>query len=98
MVHQLIDVTDPVQAGPVRVGLVVSKAVGTAVTRNLVKRRIRHLALARLADLPPGSVLVIRALPAAATATYAGLGEELDRALDRLTRALNASRDLNRAG
>ena len=27
-----------------RVGFVVSKAVGPAVTRNLVKRRLRHLA------------------------------------------------------
>ena len=32
----------------VRVGLVVSKAVGNAVTRNRVKRQIRHLAAASL--------------------------------------------------
>lgn len=50
----------------VRVGLVVSKAVGNAVTRNSVKRRLRHLAAACLADTPPGTDLVVRALPRAA--------------------------------
>src|SRR3954447_26743248 len=46
-----------------RVGFVVSRAVGPAVTRNLVKRRLRHLSRERLALLPPGSMLVVRALP-----------------------------------
>lgn len=51
-----------------RVGFVVSKAVGNAVVRNRVKRRLRHLAAA---ELRGGSVvdtdLVVRALPPAAT-------------------------------
>jgi ribonuclease P protein component len=51
----------------VRVGFVVSKAVGSAVRRNRVKRRLRHLALKRLADSPRGVQLVIRALPRAAS-------------------------------
>lgn len=46
-------------------GLVVSKAVGNAVTRNRVKRRLRHLAAARLLSTPSGTDLVVRALPAA---------------------------------
>jgi ribonuclease P protein component len=66
--------------GP-RVGFVVSKAVGPAVTRNLVKRRLRHLCRERLPELPSGSMLVIRALPAAAEASYAELAEDLDRCL-----------------
>jgi ribonuclease P protein component len=33
------------------VGFVVSRAVGSAVVRNRVKRRLRHLARARLAEL-----------------------------------------------
>jgi ribonuclease P protein component len=33
-----------------RVGFVVSGAVGNAVTRNRVKRRLRHLAAAHVAD------------------------------------------------
>lgn len=50
----------------VQVGMVVSKAVGNAVTRNRVKRRLRHLAAARLAATPSGTQLVVRALPPAA--------------------------------
>ena len=64
-----------------RVGFVVSKAVGPAVTRNLVKRRLRHLCRDRIAALPTGSMLVVRALPAAANAGYDDLARELDRCL-----------------
>ncbi len=71
------------QAVP-RIGYVVSKAVGNAVTRNLVKRRLRHLARERLTSLPGSAVLVVRALPAAALASYADLGADLDKALGRL--------------
>ena len=62
------------EPGP-RVGFVVSKAVGNAVTRNRVKRRLRHLARERL-DVAArrAAVLVVRALPAAAAASYAELG------------------------
>jgi len=65
----------------VRAGFVVSKAVGGAVTRNTVRRRLRHLVRERLADLPPGSVLVVRAQPGAATTPYERLGADLDAAL-----------------
>ncbi|WP_435741757.1 ribonuclease P protein component [Nocardioides sp. SYSU DS0663] len=68
---------------PPRVGLVVSKAVGGAVVRNQVKRRLRHLAREHVARLPAGSVLVVRALPAAAEAAYATLDADLSRGLRR---------------
>jgi ribonuclease P protein component len=71
-----------------RVGFVVSKAVGPAVTRNLVKRRLRHLARERVDQLPTGSMLVVRALPAAAEATYEELGAELDRCLTQVVAKL----------
>lgn len=51
---------------PARVGFVVSRAVGPAVVRNRVKRRLRHLTRSRLAGLPPGTLAVVRANPAAA--------------------------------
>lgn len=70
----------------VLVGFVVSKAVGPAVVRTAVKRRLRHLVRARLDLLPPGSRLVIRALPAAAMADSATLGADLDSALRKLLR------------
>jgi ribonuclease P protein component len=53
-------------ASDVLVGLVVSKSVGNAVTRNAVKRRLRHLARSCLAETPAGTRLVLRALPQAA--------------------------------
>jgi ribonuclease P protein component len=59
------------QASPtegVRVGFVVSKTVGNAVTRNRVKRRLRHLSRAALPATPAGVALVVRALPRAAVA------------------------------
>ena len=79
--------TDPAaQAarGPARVGVVVSKAVGTAVTRTRVKRRLRAVASARLHRLPDGALAVLRATPASAEATSAALGLDLDRSLDRV--------------
>ena len=50
-----------------RVGFVVSGAVGNAVTRNRVKRRLRHLAAAHVPDTPTGLGIVVRALPRAAS-------------------------------
>ena len=48
-------------------GFVVSKAVGGSVVRHRVTRRMRAAVAPRLASLPNGSMLVLRALPAAAT-------------------------------
>ncbi|MBF8191495.1 ribonuclease P protein component [Nonomuraea sp. K274] len=73
------------------VGFVVSKAVGGAVTRNKVKRRLRHLMRDRLHGLPRGSLLVVRANPPAASARFEQLAAELDLALDRLLRRRESS-------
>jgi ribonuclease P protein component len=70
----------------VRVGFVVSKAVGTAVVRGRVKRRLRAVLAGRLGSLPAGSLLVIRALPPAAGASSAELADSVDQALGRLLR------------
>jgi ribonuclease P protein component len=64
-----------------KAGFVVSRAVGNAVTRNLVRRRLRHLVRPLLVDLPPGIRVVVRALPGAADATFDQLGTDLDAAL-----------------
>lgn len=54
------------------IGFVVSKAVGSAVVRNRIKRRLRHLVRSQLAGADvtkqpiQGLRVVIRALPAAA--------------------------------
>jgi ribonuclease P protein component len=85
VVVHLVDAEAEVAGGPSRVGFVVSKAVGNAVVRNRVKRRLRHLARAHVSSLPGSAVLVVRALPAAADASYAELGTDLARCLDRVS-------------
>jgi ribonuclease P protein component len=69
------------------VGFVVGRAVGGSVCRHRVARQLRHLMRDRLDRLPPASLLVIRALPAAAGRDSAALGVDLDSALGRLVRA-----------
>lgn len=64
-----------------RAGFVVSKAIGGAVVRNRVKRRLRHLVRTRLAALPAGTDLVVRAQPGAADRTWDELAADLDAAL-----------------
>lgn len=73
---------------PVRAGFVVSRAVGGAVVRNRVKRRLRHLTREHLAGLsarPGTGVLVVRALPPAAVASSRELGADLSRCLLRVS-------------
>jgi ribonuclease P protein component len=85
--HLLLTATGPVpkDVSP-KVGLVVSRAVGSAVVRNRVKRRLRELMRRRLASLPGGCLLVVRAHPAAAGARQADLAVDLDLVLGRLMR------------
>ncbi len=73
---------------PVRVGFVVSKAVGNSVVRHRVTRRLRHLVADRLGTLAPGSSLVVRALPPAAHASSADLAQDFDAAVRRLKLAV----------
>jgi ribonuclease P protein component len=68
-----------------RAGFIVSRAVGNAVRRNRVKRRLRHLAAAALPSAPFGVDVVVRALPPASTADLAGdFRSALSTCLDRL--------------
>ncbi|BDH52078.1 hypothetical protein MTP02_30890 [Streptomyces albus] len=62
----------------------MSKAVGGAVVRTAVKRKLRHLMRERLSRLPEGSLVVVRALPPAGDADHAQLARDLDAALERL--------------
>jgi ribonuclease P protein component len=71
---------------PAKVGFIVSRAVGSAVVRNRVKRRLRELMRRRVASLPGGSLLVLRAHPAAAGAHQADLAADLDLVIGRLLR------------
>ena len=73
-------------AEPARIGFVVSRAVGPAVTRNRVKRRLRELMRGYLHCLPGGSLLVVRANAAAAHASQPDLAADLDSVISRLLR------------
>ncbi len=76
----------PAPASGPRVGFVVSKAVGGAVTRNRTKRVLRHLVADRLPGIPASVDLVVRANPASSAATTAQLATELDRTLAAVLR------------
>ncbi|MGP4109663.1 ribonuclease P protein component [Streptomyces sp. 4N509B] len=84
--------TDPHGTGqpPARAGFVVSKAVGNAVVRHRVQRRLRHLVRDRLRVLPAGSLVVVRALPGAGDTAFGQLARELDAALERLVGGLRS--------
>jgi len=84
VLHLRTPSSTPSDEDPALVGLVVSRAVGPAVTRNLVKRRLRTLVRQRRDRLPPGTLLAVRALPASADAAFDDLARDLDAALARL--------------
>ncbi len=65
-------------------GFAVSRAVGGAVMRNRVKRRLRAIMADALPTLPPGSGVVIRALPRSADVDYVKLRRDV---LDALSTA-----------
>jgi ribonuclease P protein component len=60
-----------------RAGFVVSGKIGGSVVRHTITRRLRPLVRVRLADLPAGTDVVIRALPAAVGASSAELDADL---------------------
>jgi ribonuclease P protein component len=66
-----------------RFGVIVSKKVGTAVRRNLVRRRIKAVGHEIVTDGAQGFDLVVRALPSAATADFSSLRDEVRRAAER---------------
>jgi ribonuclease P protein component len=76
--------------GPARAGFIVSRAVGGAVVRNKVRRRLRELVRGRMESLPAGSLLVVRANPRAATARQSDLAAELDLVIEQLLRRQGA--------
>lgn len=69
-------------------GFAVSRAVGGAVVRNLVKRRLRAILATALPTVPDGVGVVVRALPRAATAPYTALERDVTAALEQALRRL----------
>lgn len=73
-----------VRCGGPRFGLVVSKAVGPAVIRHRVARRLRHICVDLMDRVPDGTDVVIRALPGAAAADSRVLDEQVRSLLRRM--------------
>jgi len=69
---------------PARFGFVVSKAVGGAVVRNTVRRRMKAICRELLPELGDGYDIVVRALPASAQAPWTTLQGEIRRAVDKV--------------
>lgn len=70
--------------GDPKLGLIVSRSVGTAVQRHGLSRRLRHVAREVFADLTHSEHVVIRALPSSRDVASARLGEELRAGLRRI--------------
>ncbi|WP_284754777.1 ribonuclease P protein component [Curtobacterium sp. ME-Dv--P-122a] len=69
--------------GPTRFGFIVAKTVGNAVTRNLIRRRLKAIAHDLLAETPQGFDVVVRVLPAASQAGWPTLLEDVTRSFAR---------------
>jgi ribonuclease P protein component len=74
---------DDAAAGSPKVGLIVSRSVGTAVQRHRLARRLRHVARHLLDGLEGSEHIVIRALPSSRDVGSARLEEELRAGLRR---------------
>lgn len=81
---------------PSRYGFIVARSVGNAVTRNLVKRRLRAAAAQSLHERPEGITVVVRALPAAAQASWEQLASDYRGALTSSLGKLDSPRHAGR--
>jgi len=81
VLHQRSTVADDAP----RVGFIVSRSVGNSVVRHRVARQLRAACAALVDGWQSGDQVVIRALPAAASASFSQLGEDLESAYARLT-------------
>ena len=73
--------------GDFKLGLIVSRSVGSSVQRHSLSRRLRHVAREVLADLSGSGHVVIRALPSSRDVGSARLGEQLRAGLRRIDAA-----------
>ncbi len=83
-----------------RVGITVSKSVGGSVVRHRVARLLRHRLRPLVAQAPPGSTWVVRALPGAGresgTGQVAGeVARDLESAFGELLAGLRSSAEVN---
>ncbi|GGF91307.1 hypothetical protein GCM10007304_01580 [Rhodococcoides trifolii] len=94
MVHVRIrdDASTLVSPVGARFGLVINKAVGPAVIRHRVARRLRHVCSSLVPLVSTDVDVVLRALPGSATATSAELERQVASGLRKLG-GLSADRE-----
>jgi ribonuclease P protein component len=73
---------DRTPADPARFGFIVSRAVGGAVQRNLLRRRMRTVGRQLVDAGARGTDVVVRALPGSAQQGWASLSADMHDALD----------------
>jgi ribonuclease P protein component len=81
-----------------RFGFIVSKKVGSAVRRNLVRRRLKAACREALNDGASGVDVVVRALPTAAEAEWSELRTEVLDALARRSDSRRPAASTSRGG
>jgi ribonuclease P protein component len=69
-------------ADPLRFGFIISRAVGGAVERNLMRRRLRSVGRQFVDAGVLGADVVVRALPGSAQQDWASLSADMHDALD----------------
>lgn len=68
---------------PARFGFVVAKTVGGAVTRNLMRRRLRAISQELLERGYRSTDVVVRALPGSEKLSWASLHEEISTGIEK---------------
>jgi ribonuclease P protein component len=75
--HAVVYVAARDSSSPTRFGFIVGKNVGNAVTRNLVRRRLRSIGRDLLASRATGGDIVVRALPGVEQLPWVNLHSEI---------------------
>ncbi|WP_150307365.1 ribonuclease P protein component [Planctomonas psychrotolerans] len=81
--HAVCYVRASTAATPARFGFIVSKKVGIANRRNLVRRRLKAIGHELVSRIPAGTDIVIRALPGSDDVPWATLHTEIITAIDK---------------
>ena len=68
----------------VRFGFIVAKTVGDAVARNTVRRRLKHVCHDILPGVPPGTDVVVRALPGSLDVPWSTLLRDISGVVDKV--------------
>lgn len=79
----VLHVLDRGTPGPSRFGFIVTKAVGNAVTRNTVRRRLRAVCRELVPVVPEGIDVVIRPLPGSDQLPWSILQSEVSDAVGK---------------